>query len=131
VPSAEDLVPRSKVDLATARRAERAGWPAVEPVLDELVDWCLDANWPVAHVLGPFLGQIGPPVVPYVRAVLDGDDAPAKYHAMCGIVDAMEPAVRAELRAPLTRLAHSPTVPEIEEGIPEVALELLADDGLG
>ena len=131
MPSATDLVPRSKIDLPTAQRAERAGWPAVEPVLGELVDWCLDSNWPVAQHLGPFLGRIGLPVVPHARAILDGDDATAKYHVICGIVGAMEPAARAELRAPLTRLAHSPTAPEIAEGIPELALEMLADDVSG
>ena len=85
------------------------------------------SNWPVAQRLGPFLGRVGLPVVPHVRAVLDAGDATAKYHVMCAIVDAMGPAARAELRAPTTRLAHSPTAPEITEGIPEL-VELLADE---
>jgi hypothetical protein len=100
-------------------------------VLGDLVDWCVDSNWPVARILGPFLARIGLPVVPHVRAILDGDDATAKYHVICGIVDAMRPAARAELRAPLTRLAHSPTAREIAEGIPELALEQLGDDDSG
>src|SRR4051794_31653153 len=74
------LVPNDKKDLRTARRAIERGWPAVEPVLGDLLDWCLDSNWPVAKILGPFLGRLGAPVVPLVRAVLNGDDEPAKYH---------------------------------------------------
>jgi hypothetical protein len=38
--SSSELVPRHKLDLATAERAVEAGWPAVEPVLAELVGWC-------------------------------------------------------------------------------------------
>ena len=125
------LVPRDKFDLQAAERARDEGWPAVEPVLGDLVDWCLDYNWPVARVLGPFLGTLGGPVVPLVREILDGDDASAKYHVLCGVVGAMALGVREELRDILSRLARSPTTAEAAEGIPEIATELLADGRRG
>jgi hypothetical protein len=125
------LVPQDKYDIRAAERARNAGWPAVEPVLGELVDWCVDSNWPVAHVLGPFLGALGAPVMPRVRAILEGDDAAAKYHILCGIVGAMPFEVRAELRGVVSRLAGSSTADEAAEGVPEIAAELLADPGGG
>jgi Domain of unknown function (DUF5071) len=128
VPGDSALVPKDKKDLRAAERARDAGWPAVEPVLGELVDCCLDSNWPVAQVLGPFLGRLGAPVIPPVRAILDGNDESAKYHVLCGIVGSMSSGVRDELREPLSRLAGSPTMAERAEGVPEIAAELLADD---
>jgi hypothetical protein len=122
------FVPRDKFDIQAAEWARDAGWPAVGPVLGELVDWCLDSNWPVAHVLGPFLGTIGAPVVPYVRAILDGEDASAKYHVLCGVVASMPAGVREELRDSMSRLTRSPTAAEVAEELPGIAAELLADD---
>ena len=60
------LIPKSKSDLETANRAVAAGYPAVKPVLGELVEWLKDYNWPVAHVLAPFLAKIGIPLVPHI-----------------------------------------------------------------
>ena len=119
------FVPKDKFDLETARRARDAGWPAVEPVLCDLVDWCVDSNWPVAGVLGPFLGRVGTPALPAVRAVLNAGDEPAKYHVLIGIVAAMAPAARSELDDQLLRFADHPTETEAAEGLRELARELL------
>lgn len=121
-----ELVPSHKQDLAAARRAVEVGWPAVEPVLAGLVSWCLDSNWPVAQILGPFLGRLGVRVAPVVREVLDGDDATAKHHVLVGIVAAFPPDEMIALRSSLTRLRDCPTAAEIAEEIPEVARDLLA-----
>ena len=41
-------VPGDERDLVAAHRAVEAGWPAVQPVVGELTDWCLDGTgrWP-------------------------------------------------------------------------------------
>jgi hypothetical protein len=127
VPRDSSLVPRDKFDLDAAQRAIAAGRPAVEPVLGELVGWCVDSNWPVARALGPFLGALGSPVIPAVREVLDGDDATAKYHVLVIVVASMPAAARAELGCVLSRLARSLDPAELAEGVPEVAAELLGD----
>ena len=66
------LVPSSKGDLPAAKRAVAAGWPAVEPVLPELLEWIQDVNWPVAPVLMPFLASLGDPLVPHLRPIFAG-----------------------------------------------------------
>lgn len=75
------LVPRSKFDIETAERAAATGWPTVEPVLPQLLEWLQDYNWPVARVLAPFVASIGEPLVPHLRPILDdeGQDAIWKY----------------------------------------------------
>ena len=121
-----ELVPGHKQDLAAAHRAVDAGWPTVEPVLTALVSWCVDGNWPVAQVLGPFLGRLGVCVAPAVREVLDGEDATAKYHILLGIVASFPPDELASLRPSLVRLRDTPTATEVAEEIPELARDLLA-----
>jgi hypothetical protein len=121
------LIPRSKFDLEAATRATDAGWPAVEPVISELLRWCLDSNWPVAQVLGPFIGGLGSNIVPHVQAVLDDADAPAKHHILAGVVSTMPTSALDELRAPLARLINSPTAAESAEDLPSVASRLLSD----
>jgi len=64
----------------------------------------------------------------YVRAILDGEDASAKYHVLCGVVASMPAGVREELRDSMSRLTRSPTAAEVAEELPGIAAELLADD---
>jgi integrase len=40
--------------VAAAERAVALGWPGVQPVISELLEWIQDYNWPVARTLAPF-----------------------------------------------------------------------------
>ncbi|MCZ8073122.1 MAG: DUF5071 domain-containing protein, partial [Paucibacter sp.] len=68
------VVPRDKFDLAAANAAAEAGWPTIEPQVEQLLLWIQDANWPVARILAPALAVVGAPLAPYVRQVLVGED---------------------------------------------------------
>lgn len=70
----QDLVPTHKKDLERAEAAVKAGYPAVEPILGRLIEWLQDCNWPVAHVLAPFLESVGAPLVPHIWRVLRTND---------------------------------------------------------
>jgi hypothetical protein len=120
------LVPTSKYDTVAAERAVKAGWPAVEPVVEELLEWLRDINWPVARLLAPFLGSVGTPLVPYVRPILRGDDAMWKYWIVATVIADSPLEVVAELRDDLQSLAANPDTEEADAGVPEVALEALA-----
>lgn len=79
------LVPESKSDLTRARAAERAGYPAITPVVNDLLEWLRDGNWPVAHVLAPFLRDLGPvpPLVGGIRSILEGATTYLAHHGGC------------------------------------------------
>jgi hypothetical protein len=66
----QELVPQDKSDMERAQAVIELGYPAVAPILPQLLEWIQDCNWPVAHVLCPFLASIGEPLAPYVRNVL-------------------------------------------------------------
>lgn len=118
------LVPESKFDVEKAAALVQLGFPAVEPVLPQVLEWVQDLNWPVAGVLVPFLAEIGAPLGPYVRAVLAGDDDGWKYCLLQAVVVPSLPLARA-LRPELGRIAAHPAPGELKEELDQLAGEIL------
>jgi hypothetical protein len=121
-----NLVPASKFDLETAELAAAAGWPAVQPVVTDLLEWLQDYNWPVARVLAPFLASIGDPLVPFLRPILAGDDALWKYWIIQTVIFEAPATVAKALRPELQRLVQGPSPTEVEEEVSAVATAALA-----
>jgi len=121
-------VPKNKSDLEAAQSAVDVGYPGVEPILPELLEWLQDYNWPVAHVLAPFLASIGEPLVPHVNRILETDDKVWKYWMIVSIMK--ESAVIASsCRTYLQRLVKEPTEAEAREELDQVAQEVLEQYG--
>jgi Domain of unknown function (DUF5071) len=119
-----DLVPAHKHDLERAQAAVAAGYPAVASVLDDLLTWIQDINWPVARVLVPLLAGVGLPLAPYVQRILSSGDHVWKYNVIKFII-AESKVLRQEFDAELRRLVASPTEIERKEELPEVARDAL------
>ena len=126
---ARDLVPMSKFDLARAQAAVEAGYPAVDPILSELIEWLRDYNWPVAHILAPFLESIGDPLVPHIWRVLDTDDDVWKYWVIGILIRALPKATASEFRSELSRLCHNPRPHEKREELDTQARAVLEHFG--
>lgn len=118
------LMPSSKRDTAKAEQLIALGYPKVEPVLPQILEWVQDLNWPVAIVFQRFLITIGAPLAPYVRAVLLTSDDPWKYSLMIGIVWA-SPGLAQALRQDVERIARTPTAGELAEEVSEAAAQVL------
>ena len=118
------LIPTSKHDTEKARSLVALGYPAVEPVLPQILEWVQDLNWPVARVFQSFLSGIGAPLAPFVRVVLATQDDSWKYFVLIGIVAPSVELAKA-LRLDLERLAKSPTAGEMTEEVSDVAAEIL------
>jgi len=123
--SLEDCVPKDKFDLDAVRRAEEAGYPAIAPILPELLEWMQDMNWPVARVIAPLLIKIGEPVVPLILEVLKGEDAIWKYWILSSIVIDLDQPTRAPLLGECLRLTLHPTDAEKAEEVDLIAEEIL------
>lgn len=116
----KSLIPRSKMDTERAEAAVAAGYPAVAPILPELLEWMQDMNWLVAQILAPFLASIGSPLIPHVRHIMETDDYIWKYWMIVRIMrDSRE--VAEAFREELERLAYSPTEQEAHEELDEEA----------
>lgn len=120
------LIPQNKLDTDRANQVVATGYPAIEPILPDLLEWIQDCNWPVAQVLAPFLGTIGAPLIPHIRKILATNDNMWKYWALTYLVQG-SPDVAAALRDELQRYADSPTPDEAAEGLNEIAQNILRD----
>jgi hypothetical protein len=99
------------------------GYPAVAPILPELIQWLQDYNWPVAHVLAPFLARIGSPLLPEIRRVLNTNDYVWQYWLLTWLVKT--PEMASALHDELTRLADHATAAEAAEELHLVARGIL------
>jgi hypothetical protein len=128
IPDPQSLVPLNKGDTERAHAAVRAGYPAVEPVLPELLVWLQDCNWPVAVVLSPFLKSIGSPLIPHLRPIMSSDDLVWKYWIIGRIMQSSREVAEA-FRSELERLAHSATDEERLNELNERAALVLQTHG--
>ncbi len=124
----QSLVPRHKSDFERARAAAAAGYPAVAPVLPELLEWLGDGNWPVSRPLAALLASVGEPVIPLVRKVLaptQTGEEQWKYWCVELLVRSLPRRLAEELRPELERLAYRPTREEQSEEVDGRAREAL------
>lgn len=123
-PEPKASLPRDKFDTASAEQLVALGFPAVEPVLPQLIEWMQDFNWPVAQVLQPLLASIGVPLAPYVRKVLSEEDEVWKFWVLHCIVRESKELGKA-LRTELQYIVLNPTPGAKQEGAASVASEIL------
>lgn len=119
------LLPKSKIDTEAAEALVELGFPAVAPILPELLEWLQDINWPVAQVLAPFLARIGAPLKPYIKKILETDDGTWKYWVLINIV-AESRELQDLLAVELDHIAHAPKSDEKLEEVDDIAREILA-----
>lgn len=102
-------MPRHKCDCERAQAITALGYPAVAPVLRELLQWIQDCNWPVSYPIARFLASVGEPVAPLVWEVLRGNDADWKYWCIDQIIAGFPREVAEQFRGELQRLAFHAT----------------------
>ena len=122
------LIPQDKHETEKAQSLIALGYPAVIPVLPNILECLQDPNWPIAQVFQPFLISIGAPLAPYIRKVLENDDYGWHYNLLLRVVYYSPPLAR-ELVPELRRLATAATKAERLEELDIIAQETLAELG--
>ena len=120
-----ELLPKDKHDLERATALMSIRYPTVAPILPDLLEWLQDGNWPVAHVIGPFLASIGAPLAEEVRRILQSQDHLWKYWILLRVV-AHSPELITTLYPELVKIAEGDAVNEDEKEVEEVAKEILS-----
>jgi hypothetical protein len=82
-------------------------------------------------VLAPLLAGVGPPLVPYLRPILAGEDAIWKYWVISAVLADAPLEVVETLRPELECIVDNPTERELQEEVPEVAKAALDRRGGG
>jgi hypothetical protein len=68
------LLPAHQNDVAAVEALVRLGYPAVQPLVHDLLKWIRVESWPVAKPIADFLVTIGPALAPEVGRVLASHD---------------------------------------------------------
>lgn len=113
------------MDVAGARAVVALGYPAVAPVLPDLLEWLQDCNWPVSRPIGDFLSSLPEQMAPLIWGVLRGKDDIWKYWCIARLVSVMPRETAEQFHPELTRLAERPTSAEHLEELDEVAQDAL------
>jgi hypothetical protein len=120
-----ELLPKDKHDIKRATALVTKGYPAVAPILPELLEWMQDGNWPVAKALAPFLASIGEPLALHIRSILQTKDHLWKYWILLRIVSP-SPELAATLYSDLLKVAENDSVDEDEQEVKEIAKEIIS-----
>jgi hypothetical protein len=123
--SLTSLLPTSKMATTQAEHLVSLGYPQVEPVMPQILQWLQDPNWPVAQVFRPFAASIGAPIGGHIRSILLSNDGCWKHSVLSGVV-AESPGLAAFLRPELERMVRSPTIDEVREEVASLAAEILS-----
>ena len=121
----KSLIPRNKYDLDAVSAVKEAGYPAIAPILDELMQWTADGNWPVARPLAAFLSTIGEPVIEPILRVLRGNDPTFKWFCIITMVQILPADILKALEGDLRKLAENPSRLDKLEGVDEEAEKAL------
>lgn len=121
----KSIIPRNKYDIDAVSAVKEAGYPAIAPILDELMEWTADGNWPVARPLAAFLSTIGEPIVDPILRVLRGNDPSLKWFCITTMVQILPIDILKALERDLRKLAENPSQLDKSEGVDEEAEEAL------
>ena len=120
-----DCVPRDKHDLQAVRRARALGFPSLNAVLPELLQWVRDANWPVAPEVSVLLSQSGPEIIPHIQRVLHSKDLDWKFWTIDLVIRNLDPDIRQQLRSDLELLANRASREDKQNEVDVVSKEVL------
>jgi hypothetical protein len=121
------LLPANKDDLAALEAITARGYPAVQPILLDLLKWIRDDSWPVAKPACEFLVSIGSRLVPEVLEVLGSRDDVLKAVVLRQIVSGWSSDDVSSLSSRLFLIATDGQ----SWGADLLALRLLAQHGIG
>ena len=120
------LLPSNQDDVAAIEAIAARGYPAVEPILLDLMKWIRVRSWPVAKPSCEFLASIGPRLAPQVEQVLGSRDDVLKAVVLREFVSRWPGDDVRGLSAQLSMIATDGQ----SWGADLIALRLLAQHGL-
>ena len=102
------MLPASGDDLAAAMRIVEMGYPAVGPVMRDMVRWMRVAESPVADAFAAFFGRLGEPAVDVIAEGLLRENSELRHRIFCQVLPEWPPEVIGQLTNTLTMVATQP-----------------------
>jgi len=119
-----DLIPKYKDDNSGIEILKTIDINEAEPILNQLLEWIQDMNWPVAREVFDLLPRFHNKLIPHIKAVFDSNDAIWKSHVLWLLKDFPAETV-AHFSPDIRRIAEYPTAGEIEEETNLYAIDVI------
>jgi hypothetical protein len=103
--SLKQLLPRNKDDAEGAKALVAIGYPTVEPVMSQMLDWLKSNGSPVELVMREFFANLGARAVPVVEKALASRHDGLKYSVMKYVVSKWPVDATSQLKVQLQGLA--------------------------
>ena len=101
----ENLCPRNNHDHERVKAVIAAGPVAAEPILEVLLGWLQDINYPIAIPIADFLVTVGNPLIPHIKKILRSGDEMWIYWVLQYVVERLSPEHIHTFKAELNQLA--------------------------
>ena len=102
------MMPANGDDLAAAERIVEIGYPAVTPVMRDMVNWMRVAKSPVADAFAAFFGRLGPSAVGAINQGLMRENCWMRHRIFTQILPQWPPDAVRQLTSTLTIVATQP-----------------------
>ena len=119
-----ELVPKDKFDCSCIERLKSVDIKEVEPILDALLEWIQDINWPVAKELIKVLPRFHKALIPHIKTIFNSNDDQWECWTLCLLRDFPADTVK-YLSSEIKRIAEYPTKEELSAEANEYALEII------
>lgn len=108
------LIPEDKFDIEKVELLKDLTFDEIEPIIQNLLEWLQDGNWPVSRSLGKFLKTLpAEKLGPYLMDILNGNDYEWKYFLIAILGDKVNGVQYQPFLNEINRIAKEPT--EIEK----------------
>lgn len=124
----QSLIPKDKYDEENnVEKIIALGYPAIELIIPQLLEWIQDPNWPVAIKLSPFLFSLGEQLAKPIQNILVQEklDPTWKWSILMYLDSYWNRELIYNIKGELIRIQKNPTIGERNEELNGMATELL------
>lgn len=123
-------IPKNTNDMAAVEELREMPFKSVIDDVPILLEWLQDGHWEVAEGIAEYLVAHVNRIAKELIFVLNTDDAMWKYFVICGLIARSKEKLSPDLIKILRRIAENPSKMDAEDGVDDVAKDLIANEFL-
>lgn len=116
------LIPKDKFDYETVDRLKSCSYDQIESIIQELLEWLQDMNWPISQPIAEYLLPFSEKIAPEILKILQGKDEVWKYWMLVTFGKITKDKLVLE---EINRMAKNPTQEEADNEVSEIANEII------
>ncbi|MBJ6361861.1 DUF5071 domain-containing protein [Paenibacillus sp. GCM10012307] len=121
----DEFIPSNKMDYYTIEKLRKLPYNEIEPIINQLLEWVEDINWPIAKEICQILIPLDLKLVPSLKKIVGGKDEVWADNCIRYIVKWLSEEAIRELSPELERIAFYPSEDELELELNIFVLQLL------